>query len=372
MRPVTARQYPDAGSAMRQLTAVRIAKPGLADSREEVERAEPPERADQEGTPEQPGPDSHAAPPDSSVGYAAEHAVLAFGIPRVAPVPIAAGAPPGALRGPADAAQRAAKQPTLARAVYKREAVHSPCPPAGPSREVEQAEFASEDLTESLTAEAARAAAAPAESAAPVQASVSSVSDQLTAVLTMPPGRGRQGSRDYVVDPSPPLDPSAADPRVTELELELHGRVTAPLQTAALPIVHRPAESATTTWSLPATTEQLAASARPRRSGRAAVLGAVALAGVALGAASAWFLVRSPPPARVAPVAARQVLALHPDAAAERLIEQALSALRAGDGEHAATLLLRYKASRSATEAEPAVDIMLRLLQRDATAGPAR
>lgn len=319
---------------------------------------------------------------DPSVGYAAEHAALAFGIPRVAPVPIATGEPPGRLREPAGAPQRAADERVLGAARHAREDASSARSLAGPLLAAEPSDFALEDLTESLTADA-DGAAAVAPRAGPTEptgtgAGAGSASDQVTTMLTVPTGRGLQAPQDFAAESCSltqrsiaPLDEPLGELLGELLGDELRGLAAAPLKTIAMPLLQGPMESATTTWTLPPTGPAAATLGRGAI-GRSARLVAVALVGAVLGACVSLLTLRALPYASVRLGSGRRAAPRRPDANAERLIEQAVTALRAGQGEHAATLLRRYKDGRPAAESEPAVEIMLRMLHRDVPAGRAR
>lgn len=348
---------------MWQSGSARLTKPGRVESPQEAAAAQAEAAA------------------EPSIGYAAEHAALAFGIPRVAPVPIAAGTPPGTLREPTGAATPpAAAEQRLGPAGLRRED-----PLASRSRAATQLLSArpgspGEDLTESLTADPEEAAVVAAlhASAAPAGGGTAAVSDQVTAVLTVP--KGRPAPPGFVAAGSRARPPQAGEPLSEEPEpqpqpepqLELHRRTTGPLQTAALPVLRGSPESATTTWTLPAATERTAVSCGRRATRRPALVFAAGLAGAALGAAISLLAVRALPPADHRPGSRGPAAARRSDASAERLIEQAVTALRAGQAEQAAALLLRYQASRPAAEPEPAVEIMLRLLRREAAAGSVR
>lgn len=364
----------------RQSALVSLTKMGPAGSSEEAELVKAKVAA------------TANAEADPSVGYAAEHAALAFGIPRVAPVPIATGEPPGRLREPAGAPQRAADERVFGAARYLREDASSASSLTGPLLAAEPSGFALEDLTESLTADADGAAAVaaragPTEPAEPAGAGAGSASDQVTTMLTVPKGRGLQAPQDFAAESSSltqrsiaPLDEllgeslgeSLSESLSEPLGGELRGLAAAPLKTIAMPLLQGPMESATTTWTLPPATGPAAATLGRGALGRSARLVAVALVGAALGACVSLLTLRALPSASVGPGSGRRVAPRRPDANAERLIEQAVTALRAGQGEHAAALLRRYKDGRPAAEPEPAVEIMLRVLHRDAAAGPAR
>lgn len=283
-------------------------------------------------------------------GYAAEHAARAFGIPRIEPVPIAAAPPPRRTL--------VLKNAALPFAEYEGGSF-APAERAAQPSSATESRFARvhQDQTESITAGEPAAAMialhAPPDALANATGDTAKnrvstpvpvpVSDQLTAMLRMPKCREKR-------------TPAGWEP--------------GPLKTASMPSLPSLAESTTTTLTLPAATAQaLAALGRKPSAQRGLLFGAGALLG---GAAvlALWLLplgshalsARGPSAA-----AGRPADPAAADAAAERLIEQALNAVRAGQNAHAAALLLHYRQSRPAG-AEPAVEIMLRVLRREAAA----
>lgn len=257
-------------------------------------------------------------------GYAAEHAARAFGIPRIEPVPIAAARPP---------------RRTL---VLKSAAL-----PFGEYEEGDQ----TESITAGEPAEAMSALHAPptpevlANSTGDTAKNRVSapVSDQLTAMLRVPKCREKGAPA---------------------------GWESGPNRTAAMPSLPSLAESTTTTLTLPAATAQALAALSRKPSAQRGLLfvGGALLGGAAVLALWMLPLVGHALSARgPAAGAGRPADAVAADASAERLIEQALNALRSGQNAQAAALLLHYRQGRPAG-ADPAVEIMLRVLRKEAAA----
>ena len=290
---------------------------------------------------------------DSLLGYAADHAAIAFGIPRIAPVLLhQPGSQPGTRtpRGPAS----------------------QPDPSATFPAEVE-------DLTESLTADEREVAevAFPATLAAPAPAAPEpadwaadqALSDPVTAALRMPTSRAREPEAEWGRAQRQPLTERLAVPRAAP-EAAFAPRLMAQLS-------HRgrgPGDAATTTVTLPAavsSAEPFAFAAVPgagaaRRpplarwvllgAGAVVALAIAALAGRALTLADRW-PGAAPRPTLPAP---------RPTAAyRERLIEQAVASLRSGRREQAIALLLRYQASAPAGSSDRTVEILLRVIKKD-------
>lgn len=363
--------------------------------------AAPPALGDAPESPTHSGRGAHRGDPavtaevgsEPSTGYAAEHAPLAFGIPRIAPVPIAAagsaGRPPGQNLVPAPRRRTEyGNQETIASS-----APSSASPPRG---EAFGEAFPIEDLTESLTAEEPVAAIAdlsvPATVTLPGGAAreagtvgdaagsgAAAVNDQVTTMLRVPKAAQKPGPADWEEAATLSLAECAAAPKTLALPApRLCAPLGGPLQTAAIPVLPLGTESATTTLTLPVATEP-ALCARPRReSGRrwllfTGVAGAVLLAGAFVAALRALPLESARRAGgELGAGSGRSVAAPHagsaPDASSERLIEQAMRALRTGHNDDAAALLLHYQAARPPGEPDPAVAIMLRVLRKEVAA----
>ena len=268
-------------------------------------------------------------------GYDAEHAARAFGIPRIEPVPIAAARPPR-------------RTLVLKSAALPFEEYPSPKADSGFA-------LALEDHTESITAgePAAAMIALQAPSAPSVLANSAGdtaknrvstpVSDQLTAMLRVPKCREKEAPAGWESGAS---------------------------RTATMPSLPSLAESTTTTLTLPAATAQALAALSRKPSAQRGLLfvGGALLGGAAVLALWMLPLVGHALSARGPSTGAgRPAEAVSADASAERLIEQALDAVRAGQNAHAAALLLHYRQSRTAG-ADPVVEIMLRVLRKEAAA----
>lgn len=141
--------------------------------------------------------------------------------------------------------------------------------------------------------------------------------------------------------------------------------------TATMPSLPSLAESTTTTLTLPAATALALAALSRKPSAQRGLLffGGALLGGAAVLALWMLPLVGHALSARGSSArAGRPAEAVAADASAQRLIEQALDAVRAGQNAHAAALLLHYRQSRPAG-ADPVVELMLRVLRKE-TAAP--
>lgn len=262
--------------------------------------------------------------PDPSAGYAADHAALAFGIPRIAPVLVQA---VGGLDRPIG---------------------HPP----GFAAEVE-------DLTESLIADEQQAAAVFPSGKLGELAGGSELSDPVTAALRLPCRRPQTRT----VWSGPQRLP------LTE-RLTVPSALGGPRLTAVLPPVSRgPAEAATTTVTLPAALPSALFAGVP--GGRPSLrqpTRRILFCGGALLVVAIVGLVCSALP-RVGPGAAPSPLVRHRDGLhRERLLEQAVAALRDGRPEQAIPLLLRYQSGQLSGERDRTVDLMLRVLRTNSSA----
>lgn len=295
------------------------------------------------------------APPDLSsdlscefsAGIAADHAALAFGIPRIEPVPLVTARLPRRTLVLKSAALPFSDFPDGESLPPQRTAKPSPKRGSG---------FALEDQTESLTA-AEPAAATIALHAPPALDTVTSasgetaknlvrppipVSEQLTAMLRVPKCREKEGHASWEAEP---------------------------VKTAAMPSLPSSREATTTTLTLPAVTAQMLAALGRKSSAQRGLLFA---GGSVLGAVAVLVLWALPLAGRSSNshggAAAVSPAAVAADVSAERLIEQALDAVRAGQSAQAAVLLLHYQHSHPAGAADPTLELMLRVLRKQAAA----
>lgn len=291
---------------------------------------------------------------DLTPGYAAEDAARAFGIPRIEPVRIAAARSPRRTL--------VLKSAALPFAEYEGGAFppQAHTHPAQPSPATEpRFALGHEDQTESISADEPAAVMIALHAPPPPDAVVSAsgataknqvstsgqvpVSDQLTAMLRMPKCREKGAPT---------------------------GWESGPLRTASMPSLSSLAESTTTTLTLPAATAQALVALGQKPS---AQRGLLFVGGALLGGAVVLALWLLPLGSHALSARGRSAAAQRladpgaADPGAERLIEQALHAVRAGQNAHAAALLLHYRQSRPAG-ADPAVELMLRVLRKESAA----
>lgn len=302
---------------------------------------------------------------DPAAGYTADHAALAFGIPRIAPVPIGSDRTGEASSTQSESSRR------FARALDDGE-------------DAGEIEPEVEDLTESLTADERGVAAAPRSADEPGATlreerlgggsapsggtGQGPLGELVTAVLAMPKSRPPERRRAWCGTERLPLSERAsAAASLSEL------RIAAP---SPAEVGHEPAEAKTTTMTLPV------ASQPPPRSlawrelawrgllfvGGAVAMGAVLLAARALPIAQGPARAASQP----APPSQREPSRERPrEPLRDQLIVHALRAIAAGHREQAVALLGRYKDSGPADE--HAVELMLQALKKDpSTTAPAR
>lgn len=304
---------------------------------------------------------------DQSAGYTADHAALAFGIPRIAPVPTGPDRTREATAAPSESGRR------FETAMDAGGDTGEDAGDIGP--EVE-------DLTESLTADEREVAGPPSSaddseteqredrlgsgSAASGGAGLGPgpLGELVTAVLTMPKSR-------------------PAWCRTERLPLSARASAVATLsglRVAAAPspvaVGREPAEAKTTTVTLPVASQPPPGMFAWRElawRGLLFVAGAAATGAVLL-AARALPIAQGPArPARLlAPPSQREPSPQRPrDPLRDQLIGHALRAIAAGHREQAVALLGRYK--ESGPPDDRAVDLMLQALKKDlAAAAPAR
>lgn len=299
---------------------------------------------------------------DQSAGYTADHAALAFGIPRIAPVPTGPDRTSEATAAPSESSRRFETS---------RDAGEDTGEDAGEiGPEVE-------DLTESLTADEREVAAPPSStddseteqredrlgsgSAASGGAGPGPLGELVTAVLTMPKSR-------------------PAWCRTERLPLSARASAAATLsglRVAAAPspvaVGREPAEAKTTTVTLPVASQPPPGMFAWRElawRGLLFIAGAAAM-GTVLLAARALPIAQGPAhPARLlAPPSQREPSRERPhEPLRDQLIGHALRAIAAGHREQAVALLGRYK--ESGPPDEHAVDLMLQALKKDLAATP--